>query len=115
MAHFRCFRLSCLDQKPCTPRKQLAVGSVDVDMRDGEVRYKTTADFGHASNIKPIVSTFMDFHLSCGLRYLQAFMAIKDCDVNAEKAMEIAGHRESGGGTSASDGILAEILSLTLQ
>lgn len=71
---------------------EVAVGSVDLDMSDGEVRYKTTADFGEATNIKPILKTFMDYHLSCGLRYNKAFIAIKDDDASAETAMEIAGH-----------------------
>lgn len=61
-------------------------------MSDGEVRYKTMADFGEATNIKPILKTFMDYHLSCGLRYNKAFIAIKEEDASAEKAMEIAGH-----------------------
>eukprot|EP00903_Cladosiphon_okamuranus_P006448 g6308.t1 len=61
-------------------------------MSDGEVRYKTTADFGEATNIKPILKTFLDYHFSCGVRYNKAFIAIKEDDASAEKAMEIAGH-----------------------
>ncbi|CAM9195525.1 unnamed protein product [Ectocarpus sp. 8 AP-2014] len=90
---------------------EVAVGSVDLDMNDGEVRYKTTAEFGEAKNIKPILATFLDYHFSCGLRYLKAFIAIRDENVSAERAMEIAGHR--GGGSS--DGLLAEIVRTTLQ
>lgn len=103
------------DQKIDVAREQVAVGSVDLDMNDGEVRYKTTAEFGEAKNIKPILGTFLDYHFSCGMRYLKAFIAIRDENVSAERAMEIAGHRGSRGGSSSSDGLLAEIVRTTLQ
>ncbi|CAM9107326.1 unnamed protein product [Ectocarpus fasciculatus] len=94
---------------------EVAVGSVDLDMNDGEVRYKTTAEFGEAKDIKPILTTFLGYHFSCGIRYLKAFIAIRDENVSAERAMEIAGHRESSGGSGSSDGLLAEIVRTTLQ
>lgn len=72
---------------------------MDIDLSDGEVRFKTSAPFGDAANIRPIVETFMRVHINEAKRYLEGFAAIKDGSANAEDAMRIAGcSRSSGGG-----------------
>lgn len=61
-----------------SPLPQLVYGHVDLDESDGEVRYKTSADFGKATDIKPIVQNFMNLHVGAGKTYLKALQAMKD-------------------------------------
>lgn len=77
---------------------QLVIGSVDIDLSDGEVRFKTAVPFGNATNIRPIVEAFMRVHVNDGKRFLEGFVAIRDRNADAEEAMRVAGMSESSGG-----------------
>ena len=72
-----------------------------MDMNDGEVRLKTSACFGSADNVRPIIRNFMNFHVDDGKKYLEGFAAIKNDNANSETAMRAAGHGGGGGGGSA--------------
>lgn len=82
--------------------RQLAIGSVDVDLSDGEVKFKTTAPFGNASNIRSVLETFLGIHVDDGKSYLRGFASIKDDNADAEEAMRIAGMSELGGMSESS-------------
>lgn len=99
-----------------TTPSQLAVGSVDVDLNDGEIRFKTSAPFGNVVNIQPIFETFMKVHIHEAKKYLEGFAAIKDSNAEAEDAMRIAGMSGSGGdGSSGGAGDTDTAASLLLQ
>lgn len=86
---------------------------MDVDLRDGKVRFKTSAPFENASNIRSVLETFLEIHVDDGKCYLQGFAAIKDNNADAEDAMRIAGIPESGGvgsNTGGGDGDAADLL-----
>ena len=94
---------------------QLLIGSVDVNLRDGEVRFKTSTPFENASNIRSVLETFLGIHVDDGKGYLQGFAAIKDNNADAEDAMRIAGIPGSGGGGSNAGGGNYDTADLLLQ
>lgn len=77
---------------------------MDVDLSDGEVKFKTTAPFGNASKIRSVLETFLGIHVDDGRSYLRGFAAIKDDNADAEEAMRIAGMSETGGMSESSSG-----------
>ena len=93
---------------------QLPVGSVEIDLSNGEVRFKTSAPFGNASNIRPVLETLLGIHVDEGKPYLEGFAAIKDDNADAEDAMRVAGMSGSDGGSRAGGGDAAADLLLQL-
>lgn len=92
---------------------------MDVDLSDGEVKFKTTAPFGNGSKIRSVLETFLGIHVDDGKSYLRGFAAIKDDNADAEEAMRIAGMPELGGmseSSGSSDGSeIDEAVDLLLQ
>lgn len=54
----------------------LVLGNLELDMRDGEVRYKTSADIGAAPFTIELLRSLMQINLSTADRYYPAFAAI---------------------------------------
>lgn len=97
---------------------QLNMGSVDMDMDDGEVRFKTSACFGSAENVRPIISNFMNFHVDDGKKYLEGFAAIKNDNADSEAAMLAAGYTAQRPSNTSSDEaaeLLARLLRISMQ
>lgn len=102
----------------CFVPPQLNMGSVDMDMDDGEVRFKTSACFGSAENVRPIIANFMNFHVDDGKKYLEGFAAIKNDDANSETAMRAAGYSVQRSSDTSSDeaaDLILRLLRLSMQ
>jgi hypothetical protein len=54
----------------------LVLGNLELDMNDGEVRYKTSADVGAAEFTLPLLRSLMQINLSTADRYYPAFTAL---------------------------------------
>jgi hypothetical protein len=54
----------------------LVLGNLELDMNDGEVRYKTSADVGAASLTLPLLRSLMQTNLSTADRYYPAFATL---------------------------------------
>lgn len=75
---------------------QLVCGHVDLDERDGEVRYKTSADFGKAKKIESILEHYMNLHLTSGKQYLRSLKAMKDDGISVRDALSRLGIDDYG-------------------
>lgn len=69
---------------------QLKNGHVDMDVADGEVRYKTVAVFGSAKDIKPVMSHLFELQIRSGNNILKALEAINNVGADVKTAMQIA-------------------------
>lgn len=94
---------------------QITYGSLDINFRDGGVRYKTTAAFGTAQNIVPIIQHYMNRHFASGKKYLQGLTAIKENDVDVDTAMGVAGVETSSGSRSTSTDLLLSLPALSMK
>lgn len=60
---------------------------MDLDERDGEVRYKTSADFGNARNIESVLEHYMSLHLISGKQYIKILQAMKEDGISVRDAL----------------------------
>ncbi len=56
----------------------LVLGNLELDMRDGEVRYKTSADINATPFTLPLLRSLMQINLSTADRYFPAFTSLLD-------------------------------------
>lgn len=79
----------------------LIIGNFELDLDDGQVRYKTSIDVQGARLEAPLVQQLVFANLNAMNAYLPAFTAIVDADTSVKDALARQGSRaqdRSGGG-----------------
>lgn len=66
----------------------LLVGNFELDMSDGEIRYKTTADFENVDVSLSVVKNVIYWNISTADRYLPAVMKVLYANLSPETALE---------------------------
>lgn len=74
----------------------MMIGNFELDMRDGEIRFKTSADFNGEKPDLEMINKMIDCCLAMADRYLPGVGAILFSDITPEQAIEMV---EGGGGT----------------
>ena len=65
----------------------LTIGNMEIDMSDGEVRYKTSADLSVAPFTLPLLRSLMQACLATADRYYPGFTALLYSDITPEQAV----------------------------
>ncbi len=65
----------------------LTIGNMEIDVNDGEVRYKTSADLSVAPFTLPLLRSLMQACLATADRYYPGFTALLYSDITPEQAV----------------------------